>query len=70
MGRLSLSNFDGSPKCSARASVEELDHQVSKEEAIRGATFHLEGKSYAWWFYENYSLIMQMYLLMKISLGG
>ena len=60
MGRLFLSTFDGSPKCSARAWVEELDtylqqHQVSKE-AIQVVAMHLEGKAYAWWFYESSAL--------------
>ena len=41
--------------------MEELDtclqqHQVSKDEAIRVAMLHLEGKDYAWWFYESSSL--------------
>ena len=52
VGRFFLSNFDGSPKRSARAWVEELDtylqqHQVSEYEAIRVAVLHLEGKAYA-----------------------
>ena len=56
-----LSTFDGSPKCSVRAWVEELDtylqqHQVSEDEAIRVAALHLEGKSCVWWFCGSSSL--------------
>ena len=58
VGSFFLSTFDRSPKCSARACVKELDtylqqHQVSEDEAIRVAELHLEGKAYAWWFYES-----------------
>lgn len=61
VGRFFLSTFDGSPKCSVRAWVEELvtylhQHQVSQEEAIRVASLHLEVRAYAWWFYESSSL--------------
>ena len=49
-GRFFLSTFDGSPKCTARAWVKELDtylqlHQVSEMKAIRVAALHLEGKA-------------------------
>ena len=41
--------------------MEEVDtylqqYQVSKDEYIRVAALHLEGKAYAWWFYESYSI--------------
>ena len=55
----SLSTFDGLPKCPARVWVEELDtyvqqHQVSKDEAIKVAVLHFEGKDYAWWLFESF----------------
>ena len=61
MGRFFLSTFDGSPTCSARAWVEELDtflqqHQISEDEAIKIAALHFEGKAYAWWIFEYFSL--------------
>ena len=61
VGRFFLSTFDGSPKCPSRAWVKELDtyvkqHQVSEKEAIKVAAQHLEGKDYAWWLFESFSL--------------
>ena len=61
MNIFTLSTFDGSPICSARAWVEELHtylqhHQVSEDEAIRVAALHFEGKAYAWWMFESFSL--------------
>ena len=60
-GRFFLSNFYGSPLCPARAWVKELDmflqqHQVSEFEAIKVAALHFEGKVYAWWLFESFSL--------------
>lgn len=56
VGRFFLYTFDGSPKFSAKAWVEELDtylqqHQVSENEAINVATLHFEGEAYAWWLF-------------------
>ena len=31
-------------------------HQVSEDEAIRVAVLHFEGKAYAWWMFESFSL--------------
>ena len=61
MGRFILSTFDGSPQCSARAWVEELDtylqqHQVSENKAIKVGALHFGGKAYAWWIFESFSL--------------
>ena len=61
MDRFLLSTFDGSPTCSARAWVEELDtflqqHQISEDEAIRLAVLHFGGKAYAWWIFEYFYL--------------
>ena len=61
MDKFSLSTFDGSPTCSTKAWVEELhtylqQHQVSEDEAIRVAALHFEGKAYAWWIFESFSL--------------
>ena len=62
VGRLFLSTFYGSAKCSARAWVEKLNtylqqHQISEDEAIKVAALHFEGKAYAWWLFESFSLI-------------
>ena len=61
IGRFLLSTFDGSPTCSARAWVEELDsylqqHQISKDKAIKVTTLHFGGRLYAWWIFESFSL--------------
>ena len=61
MDIFSLSTFDGSPACSAKAWVEEIhtylqQHQVSEDEAIKIAALHFEGKSYAWWIFGSFSL--------------
>ena len=61
MDRFLVSIFDGSPTCSARAWVEELDtflqqHKISEDEAIRVAVLHFGGKAYAWWIFESFSL--------------
>ena len=61
LGRFFLPTFNGSPKSRAKAWVKKLDtyfqlHQVSEDEALRVAEFHLEGKAYAWLFFETYSL--------------
>ena len=60
-GRFLLSTFDGSPTCSARAWVEELDsylqqHHISEDEAIKVAALHFGGKAYAWWIFEYFYL--------------
>ena len=59
--RFLLSTFDGSPTCSARAWVKELDtflqyHQISEDEAIKIAALHFRVKAYAWWIFEYCSL--------------
>ena len=61
MDRFLLSIFDGSPTCSTRAWVEELDtflqqHQIPEDEAIRVATLKLGGKAYAWWKFDSFYL--------------
>ena len=63
-----LSTFDGSPTCSARAWVEELDsylqqHHISEDQAIKVAMLHFGGKAYAWWIFESFYLKMQILLL-------
>ena len=52
LGRTFLPSFDGSPESSAKSWVEKLDtyfqlHQFFKEEAIRVAALHLQGKAYS-----------------------
>ena len=61
LGRFFLPTFDGSLKSSTKYWVRKLDtyfqlHLVSKEEAIRVAALHLQGKAYAWWLFESSSL--------------
>ena len=59
--RFFLSTFEGSPTCSARAWVKELDsylqqHHISEDEAIIFAALHFRGKAHAWWIFESFSL--------------
>ena len=59
--RFLLSTFDGSPTCSARAWVEELDsylqqHQISEDKAINFSALNFGGKAYAWCIFEPFSL--------------
>ena len=61
VGIFLLSNFDGSPTCSARNWVEELDtflqqHQIFEDEAIRVEVLHFGGKIYAWCLFESFTL--------------
>ena len=61
MGRFYLYTFDVSPKCPVMVWLEELEnfvqqHQVSEIEAIKAAALHFEGKAYAWWLFEYFSL--------------
>ena len=60
-GRFYLSIFDRSPKCPVKIWVKELDnfmqqHQVSEIEAIKVVALHFEGKAYACWLFESFSL--------------
>ena len=73
MDRFVLSIFDGSPTCSARAWVEELDtflqrHRIPKNEAIRVAALHFGGKVYAWWLFESFTLKYENVPPMQFSL--
>ena len=59
--RFLLSTFEGSPTCSAKAWVEELDtflqhHQIPEDEAIKVVVLHMRGKAYASWIFESFSL--------------
>ena len=59
--RFHLSTFEGSPTCSTKVWVEELEaflqqHKIPKDEAIKVAALHLRGKAFAWWIFESFSL--------------
>ena len=61
MDKFLLYAFNGSPTCSARAWVEELDtyleqHQIFEDEAIKFVALHFGGKAYKWWIFESFSL--------------
>jgi hypothetical protein len=54
VGKLTISSFDESSKCTARAWVQKLDkyyklNQMTKTEAISFATLHLEGEAHECW---------------------
>ena len=51
--RFTLSTFEGSPTCSAKEWLKEMDtflqlHQIPEEEAIIIVALRLRGKAYAW----------------------
>ena len=55
MGKLTIPNFDGSSKSTARAWVQKLDtyfqlNQMIEADAIKLATLHLDGKAHEWWY--------------------
>ena len=59
--RFHSSNFEGSPTCSSKAWVEELDtflqqHHILEYEAIKVTALHLRGKAFSWWIFESFSL--------------
>ena len=48
--------YDGTAKCIAKAWVENMDtylqlNQMTKLEAIKMATLHMEGEAHKWWFH-------------------
>ena len=54
--KVTISNFDGGSKCSARSWVQKLDtyfqlHQMKETYAIKLATLHLDGEAHEWWYY-------------------
>jgi hypothetical protein len=56
VGKLSIPYFDGSRKCTARAWVQKLDtyfqlNPMTKSEAIKYATLHLDGEAHEWWYH-------------------
>ena len=56
MGKFFFPSYDGSPKCTAKAWVENFDtyfqlNRVSKIEVIKITALHLEGEAHEWWFH-------------------
>jgi hypothetical protein len=56
LGKVTIPNFDGSSKCSARTWVQKLDtyfqlQQMTEMEAIKLATLHLDGEAHEWWYH-------------------
>ena len=54
-GKLSLTTFDGSSRMTAQAWIHKLDtflalRPITKVEAIKYATLHLEGVGHDWWY--------------------
>jgi len=59
LGKVTIPCFDGSSKCLARSWVQKLDtyfqlHQMTKVDAIKLATLHLDRKAHEWW---NHGLV-------------
>ena len=53
--------YDGSSKSIAQASVEKLDtyfqlNRMTKMEAVKMATLHMEGEAHDWWFHGSSTL--------------
>ena len=56
MGKLTVPNFDGSSKSTAKAWVQKLDtyfqlHQMIEADAIKLAARHLDGEAHEWWYH-------------------
>jgi len=56
VGKVTISSFDGSSKCTARAWVQKLEtyyklNQMTETEAISFSTLHLEGEAHKWWYH-------------------
>jgi hypothetical protein len=56
LGKVTIPNFDGSSKCTARAWVQKLDtyfqlNKMVEADAIKLATLHLDGESHEWWYH-------------------
>jgi hypothetical protein len=56
LGKVTIPNFDGTSKCSARSWVQKLDtyfqlHQMMEADAIKLATLHLDGEAHEWWYH-------------------
>jgi hypothetical protein len=56
LGKLTISSFDRSDRCTARAWVHKLDtyfqlNPMTEDEAIKFATLHLDGETHEWWYH-------------------
>jgi hypothetical protein len=56
LGKLTIPNFDGSSSCATRAWVQKLDtyfqlNPMMETDAIKLATFHLDGEAHDWWYH-------------------
>jgi hypothetical protein len=56
VGKLTISFFDGSNKCTSRAWVQKLDtyfqqNPMTEAEAIKFDTLHLDGEAHVWWYH-------------------
>jgi hypothetical protein len=56
LGKVTIPNFDGSSKCTARAWVHKLDtyfqlNKMVEANVIKLATLHLDGEAHEWWYH-------------------
>jgi hypothetical protein len=61
LGKLTISSFDGSNRCTTRAWVHKLDtyfqlNPITKAEAIKFSTQHLDGEAHGWWYHGQVTL--------------
>ena len=61
LGKVTIPNFDGSSKCTARAWVQKLDtylqlNKMAEIDAIKMVTLHLDGESHKWWYHRLVTL--------------
>jgi hypothetical protein len=61
LGKLTISSFDGSNRCTTQAWVHKLDtyfhiNPITEAEAIKFATQHLDGEAHEWWYHGQVTL--------------
>jgi hypothetical protein len=56
LGKVTIPNFVGGSKCSARSWVQKLNtylqlHQMTETDVIKLATLHLDVEAHEWWYH-------------------
>jgi hypothetical protein len=56
LGKMTISSFNGSDKCTARAWVHKLDtyfqlNPMIEAKEIKFSTLHLDGEAHEWWYH-------------------
>ena len=67
LGRLTIPNFDGARRGSARIWVQKLDtyfqfNPITETDATKLATLHLDGEAHEWWYH-----VLSNFLCLKLG---